>query len=126
MRRGGSLIGTIIIILILVAVVLFALPWIRYFNEINAVKRALEQTKNYVVSEARHDIDDGEIMQRFDDEIRGKVKEHFSEAFIITRLPENKFRFQYSYYNYNMIVPILKIKFKDIEEKIIEGKEFGI
>jgi hypothetical protein len=123
-QKGTTLVTTLIIVILITAVVLFTIPHLRSFNDQMRIKRALRETEDWI--RFARDSTDVQIQKTFFSELNAKEKvsvEVLPEDFTIERFKNNRFNLRCRYVNEEMIMPIVKIRLKDVD-KYLETKEF--
>ncbi len=123
-QKGTTLVTTLIIVILITAVVLFTIPHLRSFNDQMRIKRALRETEDWI--RITRELSDTQIQKTFFSELNAKEKvsvEVLPEDFTIERFKNNRFNLRCRYVNEEMIMPIVKIRLKDVD-KYLETKEF--
>jgi rRNA maturation endonuclease Nob1 len=123
-QKGTTLVTTLIIVVLITAVVLFTIPHLRSFNDQMRIKRALRETEDWI--RITRELSDTQIQKTFFSELNAKEKvsvEVLPEDFTIERFKNNRFNLRCRYVNEEMIMPIVKIRLKDVD-KYLETKEF--
>ncbi|MCK5399289.1 hypothetical protein KAI78_00415 [bacterium] len=123
-RRGGSIIGLIIVLVIIVGIILFTIPYLKVNGDTAKIKRILYQTQKYMQNngETRYE----KLQERFFDDLDPEENisvEVLKEDFQMTKNGEN-YILKCRYVNENIIVPVLKIRMGPID-KDIETEEFS-
>ena len=123
-QKGTTLVTTLLIVVLITAVVLFTIPHLRSFNDQMRIKRALRETEDWI--RITRELSDTQIQKTFFSELNAKEKvsvEVLPEDFTIERFKNNRFNLRCRYVNEEMIMPIVKIRLKDVD-KYLETKEF--
>ena len=124
MKKGATILGVLLFLVIAFFAVLFYIPYSKVLSDKMEIKRALNATKDYI--KGSPGVTDNDIASEFFAELdKDKLTVViYPEDFEVKREEGNVFVLRFHYVNDHIIVPILKLKLKDID-KYIETDEFG-
>ncbi len=125
MRRGASLIGLILLVILIVGGILFLIPYYQQFSDKVIIMQALHQTQDVV--KVTPGISDYDIQSEFFSDLKVKklsVKVYETD-FKVVRHEGSTFILKCRYVKQNIKIPLLGIKLKNVD-KYIGTKEFGL